>query len=73
LRILFDQGTPAPLRRALASHVVETAFDLANRRIAILVLWTTSWPEIERSVAVVVAAVAGLNEGEFRELGDPVA
>ena len=27
MRILFDQGTPAPLRHALPSHVIETAFD----------------------------------------------
>lgn len=28
LRILFDQGTPAPLRHALKSHVVSTAYEL---------------------------------------------
>lgn len=27
MRTLFDQGTPAPLRHALARHVIETAFD----------------------------------------------
>ena len=27
MKILFDQGTPAPLRRALMSHVVVTAFE----------------------------------------------
>ena len=27
MKILFDQGTPAPLRRALPDHVVETAFE----------------------------------------------
>jgi predicted nuclease of predicted toxin-antitoxin system len=27
VRILFDQGTPAPLRRHLPSHVVDTAFE----------------------------------------------
>jgi len=27
VRILFDQGTPAPLRRLLGSHQVETAFE----------------------------------------------
>jgi hypothetical protein len=25
--VLFDQGTPAPLRHALAGHVVETAYE----------------------------------------------
>ena len=26
-RVLFDQGTPAPLRHSLAEHLVETAFE----------------------------------------------
>jgi hypothetical protein len=28
MRILFDQGTPAPLRLALVGHVVATTFEL---------------------------------------------
>ncbi len=28
MRILFDQGTPVPLRRVLADHEVATAFEL---------------------------------------------
>jgi hypothetical protein len=28
MRILFDQGTPAPLRHAFAGHDVHTAFEL---------------------------------------------
>ena len=27
MKILFDQGTPAPLRRHLAGHLVDTAFE----------------------------------------------
>lgn len=27
MRILFDQGTPAPLRHALADHAVSTAYE----------------------------------------------
>jgi hypothetical protein len=27
VRILFDQGTPAPLRRSLTAHVVNTAYE----------------------------------------------
>ena len=27
MRILFDQGTPVPLRRYLAGHVVDTAYE----------------------------------------------
>ena len=102
MRIVFDQGTPAPLRRALPGHAVATAFelgwsDLANgdlleqaeaqfdllittdqnlryqqnlvrRRIAILVLPTTSWPEIRQHEAAVLAAVNTMQAGEYREL-----
>ena len=28
MRILFDQGTPAPLRRALTDHTVSTAYEM---------------------------------------------
>jgi hypothetical protein len=28
VRVLFDQGTPAPLRSALGEHAVETAYEL---------------------------------------------
>jgi hypothetical protein len=28
MRILFDQGTPAPLRRALKNHSVSTAYEM---------------------------------------------
>ena len=27
MKILFDQGTPVPLRQALPSHTVETAYE----------------------------------------------
>jgi hypothetical protein len=27
MKILFDQGTPVPLRRHLTGHVVDTAFE----------------------------------------------
>jgi hypothetical protein len=102
LRILFDQGTPVPLRRTLTGHDVATAYEmgwstlkngdllrvaeadfevfvttdrrlryqqnLTGRRLAILVLPTTSWPRIQAHVAEVVAAVNDLRPGEFREL-----
>lgn len=90
MRVLFDQGTPAPLRHGLPLHTVETAFErgwstlrngellqaaeaagfevmvttdmnlqyqqnLTERRIALVVLNTTSWPRIR----VVTDAVAG--------------
>src|SRR5580658_6978363 len=28
MRVLFDQGTPAPLRGALTAHVVSTAYEM---------------------------------------------
>ncbi len=28
MRILFDQGTPVPLRRALTAHLVSTVFEM---------------------------------------------
>ncbi|HEV8060074.1 MAG TPA: hypothetical protein VGP68_09385 [Gemmataceae bacterium] len=28
MRVLFDQGTPAPLRRALTAHLVSTAYEM---------------------------------------------
>jgi hypothetical protein len=102
MRILFDQGTPAPLRHALKGHTVATAFEqgwaqlangelldaaerafdafittdqnlryqqnLSGRGLAILVLWTTSWPAIERHLPEVAAAVNQLGRGDFVEL-----
>jgi hypothetical protein len=102
MRILFDHGTPAPLRRALTGHAVLTAHDmawaeldngallkaaeaqfdvpittdrnlrhqqsLAGRRLAILVLPTTSWPKIRDHEAQVAAAVNALRAGDVVEL-----
>jgi len=33
MRILFDQGTPVPLRQHLSAHQVETAFELGWSRL----------------------------------------
>jgi hypothetical protein len=102
MRVLFDQGTPAPLRRALAPHEISTAFELgwsnfengdllraaeerfevfvttdqnlqyqqnlSSRRLAIVVLPTTSWPEIHRHQDEVAEAVNSMRPGEYREL-----
>ena len=102
MRVLFDQGTPAPLRHALAPHEVSTAFELGwsnlengellreaegrfevfvttdqnlryqqnlgGRRLAILVLPTTNWLEIQRHQSEVVAAVSSMQPGDYREL-----
>ena len=102
MRILFDQGTPAPLREHLPGHSVETAYEkgwsalrngellakaeaefdvlvttdrnlrhqqnLAERRIAILVLPTTSWPRLQRITREIAAAVASLKPGQYLEV-----
>ena len=99
MKILFDQGTPAPLRRALTGQVVATAFEkgwsnlsngnllreaeaefdllittdknleyqqnLTGRRIAILVLPTTNWPEIQSHQTEVAAAVNQIKPGAY--------
>ena len=33
MRILFDQGTPVPLRRHLAEHTVDTAFECGRSNL----------------------------------------
>jgi predicted nuclease of predicted toxin-antitoxin system len=105
MRILFDHGTPAPLRRGLTNHIVitahemgwakldngallaaaETDFDvlvttdrnlrfqqnLSGRRLAILVLPTTSWPKIQSHQAQIAIAIEALHPGEVVELSLP--
>ena len=34
MRILFDQGTPAPLRQSLAAHNVSTAYEMGWSTLA---------------------------------------
>ena len=102
MKILFDHGTPAPLRRQLAGHEIATAYEmgwaklsngdllaaadksfagfittdknlryqqnLAGRRLAILVLPTTSWPKIQMNVNKVIESVNKLKPGDFVEL-----
>jgi hypothetical protein len=102
MKNLFDQGTPAPLRKTLAPHLVATAFEmgwagvengnllavaekvfdafittdndpgyqqyLSGRRLAILVLPTTSWPEIQKHLGRIFDAVNVLKPGDFVEM-----
>lgn len=102
MKILFDQGTPVPLRRFLTAHMVATASEMgwdelgngdllaaaegafdafvttdqnlrsqqnrAGRRLAIIVLTTTSWPVIRRNVPEVVAAIDRMGPGEYVEV-----
>ncbi len=102
MRILFDQGTPVPLRRALPGHLVTTVYQqgwptlpdeqlltaaeragfevfittdqqlkyqqqLADRRLAILVLGSTSWPRIEPYGEAIRQVVEQLTSGSYRE------
>jgi len=102
VRILFDQGTPVPLRAALEKHIVVTAYEggwgtltngellavaeasfdalvttdqslqyqqkVTGRKLAIVVLSTTSWPRIQQALSAVVEAVDALRPGDFVEL-----
>jgi hypothetical protein len=102
MKILFDHGTPAPLRRSLAGHEISTAYEmgwaklsngdllaaaeksfaafittdqnlryqqnLTGRRLAILVLPTTSWPEIQKHTGKIADALNALKPGDFIEL-----
>jgi hypothetical protein len=106
VRILFDQGTPVPLRNHLPSHEVATAFELhwstltngdlllqaeaagfdllvttdqnlryqqnlAARRIAVVVLSSTSWPRIQKGIANVVDAITRVGPGVYIEVTVP--
>jgi hypothetical protein len=102
MRILFDQGTPVPLRALRSGHSVSTAYEmgwselangdllaaaeadfdalittdqnlryqqnLTGRRLAILVLPTTSWPKIRSNEVQVIASIDALRPGEIVEL-----
>jgi hypothetical protein len=104
VKVLFDQGTPVPLRRSLRHHEVSTVYDLggsslqngeliaraevrgfevlvttdrnlkyqqnlSERRLALVVILTTSWPKIQERVSVVVAAIDGALPGTYFEVG----
>lgn len=45
--------------------------NLKSRRIAIIVLSTTSWPRIQRAIADVVGAIDGAAEATLREVDVP--
>ena len=102
MRILFDQGTPVPLKKHLPTHSVSSAFDLgwfnlkngellsaaegsfdvfittdqqiryqqnlAGRRLAILVLSSTSWPRIKTYISEINDAVEKIKPGDYVEI-----
>ena len=106
MRVLFDQGTPAPLRESLPPHDVSIVYErgwstfsnrelleaaerdgyavlvttdtnlkyqqtLIARRVAIVVLLSTSWPRIQRVIGSVVAAIEGALPGSYTEVEIP--
>lgn len=106
MKILLDQGVPAPLAQSLNEHEVRTAFQqgwaelsngellrsaeaagfelmittdqnlryqqsLAERKIALIVLLTTSWPRIRKHVDLVQAAIEKSVSGEYLEVSFP--
>ncbi len=103
MKVLFDQGVPAPLRRHLTGHTIDTVYErgwatlkngvllsaaeqagydvlittdqqlrfqqnLTGRRLAILVLGTTSWPRIRAQVGRVQSALDACAPGSYDEL-----
>ncbi len=102
MKILFDQGVPLPLRRALTTHDVSTTYEqgwsnlqngellraaegrfhafvttdknlryqqnLAGRQLAILVLPTTNWLELQKHLPAIVSAISALGSGQYQEL-----
>jgi len=101
LKVLFDQGTPVPLRNHFSSHHVSTAYELGwatlkngellaaaesngfevfvttdtnlayqqnlfNRKIAIVVLSTTSWPRIQKIVSEILRAIDAARPNSYQ-------
>ena len=106
MRVLFDQGTPVPLRQSLSGHSITTAYELgwatlengellrsaeergfevivttdtnlryqqnlAARRIAIVVLSTTSWPRIRVVVEHIASAINSASVCSYAEVTVP--
>ncbi len=103
MKILFDQGTPVPLRQFLKDHAVKTAYEegwsalsngdllteaenagyqllvttdqnlryqqnLRERRIAIVVLLTTSWPRIRPKAHNILEVINAMYSGGYAEI-----
>jgi hypothetical protein len=106
VKVLFDQGTPKPLRRLLSGHEIETAYErgwstltngeliaqaegagfevlvttdrqlryqqnLAQRRLAIVVLSTTQLPRIRAAASRIQAALDRTESGSYVEVEIP--
>ena len=106
MRVLSDQGTPAPLRQSLPQYEVSTVYergwseltngelldaaeregceilvttdsnlrhqqDLAVRRLAVVVLLSTSWPRIQQAIPSVIDAIRSAAPGRCTEVDIP--
>jgi predicted nuclease of predicted toxin-antitoxin system len=106
MKILFDQGTPVPLRSFLSDHEITTAFEmgwqtlengellaaaegenfelvittdqnlryqqnLKQRKIAIIVLLSTSWPRIRKHTSAISTSIGKCHAGEYFEIPIP--
>ncbi len=106
MRILFDQGTPAPLRYQLLGHQVVLAYEqgwsilengellsaaeaakfevfittdknlryqqnLANRKIALIVLSAPSWPRVQRIASEILLALDKIKPNDYLEIEVP--
>ncbi len=102
MRILFDQGTPVPLREHFMGHVVDTVYErgwsdlensqllqvaeeagydllvttdqnlkyqqnLRGRKLAILVLLSTSWPRLRAHAREIRHVAETMQAGEYKE------
>jgi hypothetical protein len=102
MKILFDQGTPVPLRAHLANHLVDTAFEkgwanlrnsqllkaaesagydllvttdrnlkyqqsLRERKLAILVILSTSWPRIQSRAQAIRQLIETMQVSDYVE------
>ena len=102
MKILFDQGTPVPLRVHLVSHTVDTAYELGwsniqnsellqaaegagydllvttdqslkyqqnlrGRRLALVILLSTSWPRMRGHIPEIVQMIEGVQIGDYKE------
>ncbi|MSS71106.1 MAG: hypothetical protein EXS64_06430 [Candidatus Latescibacteria bacterium] len=102
MKILFDQGTPVPLRTHLTGHTVDTAYELGwsglhnsqllqaaeeagyallvttdqnlkyqqnlrGRKLAVLVLLSTSWPRMQAQVPEIVQLIETVQTGDYKE------
>ncbi len=106
MKILFDQGTPVPLKNFLENHSVKTAYELSwqhlengdliaaaetegfdlmittdqnlryqqnlsERKLAILVLKSTSWPHIKQHVEIILSHIELANSVSYQEISIP--